>query len=314
VESQVAAVPATLAQTKQAEKPDRVWPFGDVMSGIKDFFPGAAERVMDGAATAAAQAAAESFASVINTTLNALDEKANSLVSFCASYKDDILQNVSRSGDRKIESFQAMVVTHIGTVEERWSFIVDTTSAAGPHLVRAVSGMGLHSLASEAQGGLDRTLALAHHITNVFHNASAITTRMGGRSKKELAGIVGELNQTISSGLEAVTAFADESVQLIQKVVAGAAEKLGISLLAEVSEPMDRFPSPDAIKGTFTSLLQEASDTISKISTGMSDYFAGTLEAAQMVVDESDLKGSAFGARSLSGLVIMLALLGAGVN
>lgn len=312
----VAAAVSALALKKgtAAQEADRAWwPFGDIIGGITDMIPGAAEKVLDGAATAAAQAAAASFASVVNSSLILIDDKANALVSWCAAYKDHLLSNVSQSGERKIAHYEDLVLSNINAVTERWSFIVDTMGAAGPHLVRAVAGLGLNSLAAECQTGLDRILELAGYVTNVLHNVSTITSNMAGKSEKELRGALGKINATINSGLDAASAFADESALLVQRVISGVAGKLGVSLLGEVEEPMDKAAAPDGVKATFQALLQQAGDTMSKVSTGMSDYLSGTLEAAQIVLSPVE-SGAAINARWLSGILLAVVCLGANVN
>jgi len=214
--------------------------------------------------------------------------------------------NASHSADRKIEHLQAFVLRHVEPVQERWTLVVDTISAAGPHLVSAVKWAGLDSLASETQGGLDRILGLAGRVTTVFQNTTQFIQRMGSRSEEEERFLIDELNTTIDHGLQASGAFADEFVQLVQKTLAGVLGRMGITLVAS--------ENPEGVSATFQALLQQASTTVSKVSSAVSDYLTGTYEAAKIVLSPVDRSSAVVGARSLAGLAVAATAFGTGFN
>mmetsp|Transcript_9526 Transcript_9526/g.26797 ORF Transcript_9526/g.26797 Transcript_9526/m.26797 type:complete len:432 (+) Transcript_9526:81-1376(+) len=299
--SSAAAAEGSSGRAEKESAGGRQWPFGNIIDSARN--------AIDNVASGAVEATAAPFISAINSTLRSFDEKADAFLSYTASYKDALLLNISQSGDRKIESIQAMGLAYITPVNQLFGQVVDAVTAAGPILSQSVAALGLSSLADEVQIAMERIMEITTHIKNAIGNSTIIIGNLGELSEKEFDHALSELNSTVNYGLDAAVSLEDEFTQLVQGIMASAAEKLGITLIQARERLQDPFQE---VGVTLTALVQQASQTVSKVSSGVANYLSGTYEAAKMVLSPPGENSAASGHHFLAGLAVAAACLGAG--
>jgi len=284
-----------LSVAQDAKASSGAFPFG-VIGRVIDRAKNAVGSVPDSVSDALDTTALAGIASMINSTLLMLDEKADELLGHCEEFKSSLLGNVSAAGDKGIETLESMVMADMDPLLQRWTAITQALSAAAPPIEAAMRGFGLKP------PNADKIKKVSREVTEQLQNSTKTIEALGNTTLEEKEALLSQLNATVEAGLSMASSFKDSVVEFLQGTITQLGQKLGVELLD--LKPREK-GEPSQIYDTLESLMQASQRLAEKMEASLASLFTGPLDAAEAEVSrEKAQKSGCASLRSLGGLLL----------